>query len=262
MTTPATTTATNPAMIPSRFWPAYDAVAGLARHPRYLGAAIFGSVASGTATDDSDLDVLVLVDAEEPCADVNHPVIGEVKLDISFNSLAQLRRRTDEGLASGTRPPWLAGARVVFDKAGDLAALVTESNVARPKALTEAELRFNQFMFYHGDNKVQRHLHHDPAAASLVMHITINDVLKMHYAQQRHWWVSSKYLLTDLATWDAPLAALVRRFVVAAAVGEKFAFWTAILDHILAPLGGRQPIAENNCPCPACTADLAALLAP
>ncbi len=256
---PTPTISTKADAIRARFRPAYDAVAGLARHPRYLGAAVFGSVAAGTATDDSDLDVLVLVDADEPCADVNHPVIGGVKLDISFNSLAQLQRRTDEGLANGTRPPWLAGAYVVFDRTGDLAALVAASNAARPKELTEAELRFNRFMFYHGDEKVRRHLHHDPAAASLVMHIGINDVLKMYYAQGRHWWVSSKYLLADLATWDAPLAALVRRFVAVAEVDAKFALWTAILDHVLAPLGERQPIAENNCPCPICTDDLAAL---
>jgi len=33
------------------------------------------------------------------------------------------------------------------------------------------------------------------------------------------------------------------------------------VDHILAPLGGRGTITANICPCPACAADLAALLA-
>jgi hypothetical protein len=40
-------------------------------------------------------------------------------------------------------------------------------------------------------------------------------------------------------------------------VETKYQWWPAIIDHILEPLGGRQPIAENNCDCVVCREDLA-----
>lgn len=265
MNTPATSTMT---AIPARFRPAYDAVAGLARRPRYLGAAIFGSVASGTATGDSDLDVLVMTDAPNDCpnmhtlAGVNHPVIGGVKLDITFHSLDQLRERMGRMTARGDVRPWLAGALVVFDRTGDLAALVAECGAVRPRPATDTDRRDMQYDAYFGDRKIRLALAADPATALFSMHTHLRGLLWGHYILNQQWRVSDKRLLADLAAWDAPLAALVRRFVAVADVGEKFALWTAILDHVLAPLGGRQPIAENNCPCPACTDDLAALLTP
>jgi predicted nucleotidyltransferase len=37
----------------------------------------------------------------------------------------------------------------------------------------------------------------------------------------------------------------------------KVVTYEDIIDHILEPLGGRQPIAENKCDCPFCRVDLA-----
>jgi hypothetical protein len=42
-------------------------------------------------------------------------------------------------------------------------------------------------------------------------------------------------------------------------VKEKHAFWSEIIDHVTKPIGGRQPIAENNCDCDVCKTDLNAL---
>src|SRR5579884_1597824 len=111
-------------------------------------------------------------------------------------------------------------------------------------------------MFYHGNNKVKRNLRTDPTTALLAMHVGLNDFLKYHYQLQRRWWVSSKRMLADLRSWDPQLAQLVESFVVACNVQTKFQFWSAIIDHILTPLDGRQPIAENNCTCEVCNKDL------
>ena len=80
--------------------------------------------------------------------------------------------------------------------------------------------------------------------------------LKYHYQLQQRWWVSSKRLLADLYNWDTPLVQLIENFVATSDVQIKFADWSAIIDHILAPIGGRQPIAENNCDCEVCRQDL------
>ena len=60
--------------------------------------------------------------------------------------------------------------------------------------------------------------------------------------------------------WDPTLASLVASFVAAVEPPAKFATWPASVDHVLRPLGGRQPIAGNNCACAVCREDLARLL--
>ncbi len=79
---------------PAPFLPAVRAVQALAAEDRYLAAIVFGSVAEGSATTDSDLDVLVVVDTDNTCRNINHPRIGGVKLDISFLSRRQLEQPT------------------------------------------------------------------------------------------------------------------------------------------------------------------------
>lgn len=74
--------------------------------------------------------------------------------------------------------------------------------------------------------------------------------------------------ITQLEYYDKYLAAYIFGSVARGESTEhsdldvqtKFAYWSAIIDHILAPLGGRQPIAENNCDCEVCRQDLAMLV--
>src|SRR5437660_377084 len=106
--------------VPARFQPAFRALARLAAQQRYLGAFIFGSVAHGDATDVSDCDVRVAVDEDNPCRNINHPIIGGVKFDITFSSLAQLRSEMERQITERKRPPWIADALIVFDKTGEL----------------------------------------------------------------------------------------------------------------------------------------------
>jgi hypothetical protein len=93
------------------------------------------------------------------------------------------------------------------------------------------------------------------------MHTGLSELLRLHYRLQGHWWLSSKYVLSNLREWDPQLAGLVERLVGTGAVSEKFAAWSAIIEQILAPLGGRVPVNENNCDCPVCRSDLAQLFA-
>lgn len=248
-----------PVSIPTRFLPAYHAIQNLASHERYLAAFIFGSLARGEATGQSDCDVKVVVDEDNDCTNVNHPIIGGVKLDITFISLAQLRVSTSKEIELRERVPIIAESLIVFDKAGELTMLQEQARTVRPKPVPLEEHQFMQFMFYHGNNKVERNLENDPLTALLVMHEGINDFLHWHYRLQQHWWVSSKRWLRDLRTWDAPLAGLVEQFVVTSEIHEKFVYWSAIIDHILEPFGGRQPISENNCHCEVCERDLSLL---
>jgi hypothetical protein len=249
-----------PTNIPPRFHPAYRHIQNLAQHDRYQAALIFGSLARGEATDASDMDVKVVTDEDNPCSNINHPVIGGVKLDLSFASISQFRESLDREIANPERVPMFAESLIVFDKTGELTGLCEEAKTVQPRKLAQDEVQFMQFMFYHGNDKAERNVQSDPVAALLVMHVGLNDFLHFHYKIQGRWWVSSKRLLADLRSWDPPLARLVERFVTSCDVQTKFQVWSAIIDHILEPLGGRQPIAENVCHCPVCQVDLARVL--
>ncbi len=248
--------------MPARFLAAYQKIKELEQHDRYVGAFIFGSVTRGDHTDQSDVDVKVVVGEDNACRNINHPFVGDVKLDITFISLEQLQASTDEELQKGRRPPMLAGSMIIFDKTGELAALKARADRARPKPFDEHDRQFIQFMIYHANDKAERHVDGDPLTALLVMHISFADVLRMHYQIQERWWLSDKKLLRDLQRWDPRLAALVEAFISTADVQRKFALWSEVIDYVLLPLGGRQPIAENNCDCEQCRADLAHFLLP
>ena len=246
--------------IPARFLPAYRQIERLQRHQRYLGAFVFGSVARGDATERSDLDVKVVVAEDNPCANINHPVIGGVKLDITCHSPAQLREATAREIAEGKRVPMVAESLIVFDRTGELRALRDEARRAHPQPVTPADHQLLQFLVYHADDKARRALDEDTATAIFVLETGLLDLLAIHYRLRGRWWLSTKRLLGDLRGWDPALAALVESFVSAGAPPAKFAAWSAIVDHVLRPLGGRRPIAENTCACAVCRQDLARLL--
>lgn len=245
---------------PERFLAAVQAIERLQSHDRYLAAFIFGSLARLEATEKSDCDVQIIVNEDNPCTNINHPVIEGVKLDLTFLSLSQLKTRTQQEMEKRERLPMIAEAVIVFDKTNQLLPLQEEAKQAQPMKTHPEELQFLQFMFFHGNDKVERNLEADPLTALLAMHVGLNEFLHYHYKIHQRWWVSSKRLLADLRSWDLSLAQLLERFVTTCEVQAKFAYWSAIIDHILEPLGGRQPIVENNCDCSVCQHDLAMLL--
>ena len=246
-------------IFPEHFHSALQTIERLQAYDRYLGAFIFGSLARLQATEQSDCDVQVIVNEDNPCTNINHPIIGGVKLDLTFLSLAQLRERAQKQMEEHERIPWIAEAFIVFDKTNQLSPLQEQTKRVQPRKTNPEEFQYLQFMFFHANDKVERNLEADPITALLVMHVGLNDLLRYHYQIHQRWWISSKRLLADLRSWDPPLAQLLEQFVTTCEVQPKFACWSAIIDHTLEPLGGRQPIAENNCECAMCQRDLAML---
>jgi predicted nucleotidyltransferase len=246
--------------MPPETYEAYRRVAALAEHERYLGAFIFGSVARGDDTFRSDFDVKVIVAEDNDCRNINHPFVDGVKLDITFGSLAQLRTSTEHEIARRERIPMLAEATIIFDKTGELDRLRQQALRAHPRPFTPDDHQRAQFLVYHANDKAERFLEDDPLSALVVMHVSLDELLQIHYEINERWRVSSKRLLPDLRGWDSELARLVEQFVTTCEVQSKFGIWTAIVDWILRPIGGRQPIAENNCGCAVCRRDLSLLL--
>ncbi len=245
--------------LPQRFRSAYMSVENLQSQPRYLGAFIFGSLARGEATAESDFDVKVVTDEDSSCININHPMINGVKLDITFQSLAQLAALIDQQLNQAVRMPMIAESIIVFDKTGGLMVLKERAQDAQPKKAAPKDYQLIQFIAYHVDNKVLRQINVDQAGALISMGMGLNELVKLHYQIHGRWGVSDKWLLSDLESWDVAFPPLLRDFALAGNVDTKFALWEKIIDYILVPIGGRQPIAENNCQCKQCLVDLANL---
>jgi predicted nucleotidyltransferase len=242
-----------------RFANGVSKIRKLAEYPRYQAAFVFGSVAEGTSTDKSDLDVKVLVDENSPCENINHPMIDNYKLDITFRSFKQIEKFTNNEIEKGEREPNLVRGVILFDKTGDLTELQRRVRDVKPQKYTKKDYQFAQFMLYHANNKVERALNDNPDSSLYSMHANIGEVLKIHFKLNGKWWVSSKNVLKSLDEWDRELAKLVRDFVSSVIPAQKYDYWSAIIDHIAKQMGGRQPIAENNCQCHVCQKDLATL---
>lgn len=242
-----------------RFVNGVNKVRNLAKYPRYQAAFIFGSVAEGTSNEKSDLDVKVIVNEDNSCNNINHPSFDDYKLDITFSSYKQLQQFTENDIKKGEREPNLARGVILFDKTGELTKLQEKVRSIKPKSYTKNDYQFVQFMLYHANNKVERALKDDPTSSLYSMHANIGEVLKIHFKLNGKWWVSSKNVLISLDNWDKELAGLVRKFVSASDVTKKYAHWSAIIDYVTKPIGGRQPISENNCMCDICKVDLANL---
>jgi len=238
------------------FLSAYKKIEKLQSFDRYDAAFIFGSIARGDQNTDSDFDVIVIVNENNSCKEINHPIINGIKLDITFRSLKQVKEDNDKTFKKGEIFPMIAESIVVFDKTGKLTKYKTKfKNIKRRKA-AKKDFQLIHFMLYHSDDKAKRNLESDKETALLALSININDILKFHYHIHGKWWLSNKRLLPDLRKWDSKMAKLVGQFVSTVDVNKKYKIWSKILDYVAEPIGGRKEIADVNCGCSVCRKDL------
>ncbi len=231
-------------------------------HARYEGAFIFGSYVTGELHPQSDLDVVVLVTAHDSCPSVSHPRLHGIPLDISFNSFESIERYIHKTLSTALpRKPWLYDSQILFDKQGRLHELArwVQQN-AKPALHTADDDEDLQLTCYYALTKAQKFVKTEPEVTLLVMQTDLNDLLRRHYKLQGRWWVSNKKLLGDLQSWDPIMYDHLRSFLTAGSVTEKFTAWSHMIDHLLAPIGGRNFAKYiGTCSCNQCNADIAYL---
>ena len=249
--------------LPMRLRPVYQALQRLEEHERYLAAFIFGPVARGVAIEQSNTDVFVIVNENRTNHHLNHPMIGGVQLNLAFLTLEQFEERTRKEIDQHQRmrPITIAESIIIFDKTKKLHHMREEAQQLQPRATSARERQVLQSMLFQCHKKVEHFLEEDPPTALLVMHMDLISVLLAHYKQQQKWWVDPQHVLADLSTWDLVLTQLVRDFLATGEVYAKFQIWSAMIDHILQPLGGHHPLPAQNCPCNRCQKDVALLLA-
>jgi hypothetical protein len=246
-----------------RYASAVEIVGQLRRYDRYEGAFVFGSFATEKLHEGSDLDIVVLLaDGQPSCVEVSHPLLGDIRVDISFNSMATLIAMTDESLREGLRKPWLYDAHILFDKQGRLQQLkdriLCEARPARRDPTNRSAIQFDVYYLY---TKPGKYMASDPTTASLVMHMGLRKLLDLHYKLNGRWWVSDKQMLADLAGWDPTLHLLLMQFLTVSDLGQKYIVWKEMIDHVLKPVDGRDfRRMEGSCECARCQTDIQRLL--
>ena len=241
-----------------KFQMAIEKIRELEKHDRYVGAYIFGSVARGDEHDKSDLDVQVIVN-DAGCHNISHPYINGIKLDIKFHSIEQEAALMKERLKMFERVPMVAESIIVFDKTGELTALKKQYLKEKPRSYKKADHQFVRFMAYFLSETIREQIEQDSAVAQLGMHLDLMELLQHHYRIQKHWWLPTKQVFPDLASWDKPLAKLLRKFLEEPDVAKKYTVWMQMVHYILKPIGGWQEVGDNICDCRNCSSALAVL---
>ncbi len=222
-------------------------VKALENHANYVGAFVFGSVARNEITDESDLDVNVIIKEDNPHMDILHPIIEGIKLDLSFCSLEQIKKQHDKELQRiPARIPMIAESIILFDKHGLLHETKQYYQSIQAPKFKPGDFPEQRFLLYHANNKVERSIVSDSTSALLSMHVGINDLLKIHYGIHGKWWVSDKRILPDLANWDCKLKKLLETFLTTGVIKQKFEEWSKIVNYISQAIGGHLDITLNE----------------
>ena len=245
-------------MLPDHFQSTIESLKKLQKQDRYLAMFLFGSAARDEVTEDSDLDVRVVVNENNDCTNVNNFFLNGIKMDITFHSFQQLNEQMNAQTKSN-RVPMVAESIFLLDKTGELESLKQKYRLHKAPEVDAKDFHFRQFLIRHATNKIERNLDKDPLAAMLAMTIGINDMLKIHYELNQKWWVSNKRILRDLDKWDTIAAELLRTFLSTNGVNEKFTVWQNITNHILKQMGTESTTPNYFCDCETCKKDFAAL---
>src|SRR5581483_6015669 len=108
---------------PEPFKSALKQIEKLQEEERYISAYIFGSLARGEQDKNSDLDVMVIVDTDNECTEINHPILNGLKSDLTFRSFEQIKKMNEDILKKNERIPFVAESVIVSDKTGELTKL-------------------------------------------------------------------------------------------------------------------------------------------
>ncbi len=231
----------------------------LEKYPEYQSAFLFGSLARGEQEENSDVDAIVITKKGFNCKNISQPKVSGVKIDITFQSLQQFKKQTQEEIKKGTRIPMICESAILFDKNGKLTKYKSQLRNIKHRGVKKDGYRMLRFLIHHADNKAKRNIKTDPYTAHLALNINLNEIMTFHYRLNKKWWVSNKRMLKDLDKWDSGLAKTLKKFVTELDINKKYAIWEEIADHISIPLGGRFKLTETNCICDTCKKNLSRL---
>jgi hypothetical protein len=215
-----------------------------------LGVLVGGSRLRSEGDPYSDIDVVVVVD--RPCRKRWNFIIDGIEIETLINPPFQIRRYfiQDRQDGRGLMPHLLSTGHIVFDPQHLMASLQEEARAiwnAGPPPLSDRE-RW-EFRYHAAD--ALRDLADvetaDKQRAVFLIGLILPMIINQHYRIAGRWLSKPKRLFNDLSDWDTTTARLARQCCNDDVnINARCSAVRALVDHVLAPLGGIMPIEWNT----------------
>jgi predicted nucleotidyltransferase len=215
-----------------------------------LGVLVGGSRVRSEGDAHSDIDVIVVVD--RPYRKRWNFVIGGVEVETLINPPFQMRRYFEEERRDGrgVMPHLCSTGRILFDPQGLMATLQAEARAvwdAGPPPLSDRERWQFRYLAADALRDLADVEPSDKERAIFLIGLMLPMVINQHYRISGRWLSKPKRLFSDLENWDSNAARLARQACNDKAnPGDRCAAVRALVDHVLAPLGGIMPREWNT----------------
>ncbi len=208
-----------------------------------LGVLATGSRVRGQGDASSDIDLHVIID--QPRRQRRNIVVNGVEVEMFINPPFQIARYFAHDRMSGRgvdQHMWSTG-RAVYDPQGVVALLHAEAQRQWDAGPPPIDGNAWQVRYPPPDTlrDIGDVIGRDEAQAQVMIGVLLGELISLHYRLQRRWRVKGKRVLADLQTWDATATDLVRQ-TCQGTVAERFAAIEQFMQHVLAPVGGPQPL--------------------
>ena len=181
---------------------------------RPTAVVVTGSIVRGNPDPASDLDIFVLHDAPWRQR-VQRSFDGvPVELFINHPSFVAEYFATEKARGRPSTAHMLATGHLAFDTDGLMAGLIGESRdlLAAGPEVDEDTLTFHRYAAAMEFEDAVDVLGRDEDLTRMLLHRAVDSALRFRFWQARRWQPRNKELLSELATVDADLAALARRY--------------------------------------------------
>ena len=211
----------------------------LERCPDAQGILVSGTILRGNPAPSSDLDIYVI--RRELQRQRVQKFFNGVPAEIFINPAKKVADyfATEQRDARPITAHMLSTGFTILDCDGVIAGLQVRARqlLQTPPDPSAEILTFARYMAAARYEDATDIAGTRPETARMILGLAVHDMLRYHFLTDHRFVPRDKDLLDVLATWDAPLGTLVRRFYGAATLEEALAAAEQIADSTIATRG-------------------------
>ncbi len=224
---------------------AAEVVAGARELAGAKGVLLVGSAATVTTAPNSDYDFLVMIDDDAawpmPFRDGGRRAWideGGRQVEVAYNTIARLRRRSAEEEATGSclRRDGLAHARILWVADDDMRALVAESQAvvaAGPVPMERQDVLWECYDLWNQLKDIEDRLM-DRRVVQILAGPTFTQFIRFFFRLERCWQPRPRDMLTAVAAVDGGYHALCIEFLDAGSARAQYDALERMASHLSA----------------------------
>lgn len=199
----------------------------------YASVVIYGSFTS-EQWKNSDVDLFVITFTEElPKPHTSKIEIDGIQFDVTFISTSQFISMVKGQVRSHSFKPQLVDSIIVFDKTNRIAALKEDvSKEASPAKKDLLDFFTVRYSLRDATEGIEKNLKDDPATSLLLMHTSLEILIKFFYRLNEKWQVPAKNTLAELEEWGGDFGKHIKALISENNVEKKFGIWNKLLEMI------------------------------